>query len=66
MISGKPAVISPGSLLLPFLLGGNALGTVGSDIILKSTTDPQINRKSSQTQCVINDFLANWLQWVAS
>lgn len=52
-------MISPGSLLLPVLLGGNALGTVGSDIILKSTTDPQINRKSSQTQCVINDFLAN-------
>lgn len=35
MISGKPAVISPGSLLLPVLLGGNALGTDGSDVILE-------------------------------
>lgn len=35
MISGKPAVISPGSLLLPVLLGGNALGTDGSDAILE-------------------------------
>lgn len=35
MISGKPAVIYPGSLLLPVLLGGNALGTDGSDAILE-------------------------------